>query len=252
MAPSITNIVPAAGPLAASAADARFTPVSFNVVMDAGTDLPVVWVTWGDPTYDTWLVYDGAAFTPAFLEHCSVVDNGGGDYDFSLLPNGGWLSGFDLTIGVATAPVSNGDLEWTLPPASDISPPKLSEADEVLGRDIMFQDGSTQITPSGDYALVNGELNLRQSLLHRILIAEEEWRIKSDYGAGLGAFVQEALTQAARDELKSLITEQCMRDRRVLKVSEISLEVDYSREVLKVLLVVESRSGTVTLQEEIR
>lgn len=85
----LTDVVPADGaPLAATADLARFTKITFTLTVSAG--LPIVFGFCGDDPAVHHTIYDGTAFSPLFEPFSTVVAVGGGEYDFELLPLGGW------------------------------------------------------------------------------------------------------------------------------------------------------------------
>lgn len=102
MAAALANLSPAEGQLAADNETARFTHVTADLTVDAGT-LPIIWAkvsTNGGASAFFWhLVYDGSAFAPLFAEH-STVEQAGQVYSFDLLPTGGWWdTAVELTWG---------------------------------------------------------------------------------------------------------------------------------------------------------
>jgi hypothetical protein len=88
---AFSNISPAEdADLAGTVDAARFTKILFRLEVSAG-GLPVVFGFCGDaPSNLPVIIYDGTDFTPLFEEFSSVIDVGGGVYDFSILPLGGW------------------------------------------------------------------------------------------------------------------------------------------------------------------
>jgi hypothetical protein len=102
ISPEVTNITPAQpGPLGASYAVAKFTPITFDLNNIEHT--PAIYCKIDGQTY--WqLVYDGTSetFSPRFSTDSTATDNGANpdgshDWSFSLLPLGGWTG--DVAVG---------------------------------------------------------------------------------------------------------------------------------------------------------
>jgi hypothetical protein len=97
----LTDVTPTDGaPLAATADVARFTKITFTMTLSGG--LPMVFGFCGDDPAVHHTIYDGAAFSPMFEPFSSVVDNGGGEYDFEILPLGGWWDAPTVRAGAFT------------------------------------------------------------------------------------------------------------------------------------------------------
>lgn len=102
--------------------------------------------------------------------------------------------------------------------------------DSPLGRELqrsfgtdLFFNGRLVVTASGDYQLVDGPENLRRALLRRYITTPGTYRLRPDYGAGLGDYLKKPMTKANLDELTVRMREQTARERRVDKVIEITL-----------------------------
>lgn len=85
----LTAITPTdGGPLAATADAARFVKITFTLTISDG--LPLVFGYCGADPAVHYTIYDGTDFSPLFEPFSTVVDNGGGEYEFEILPLGGW------------------------------------------------------------------------------------------------------------------------------------------------------------------
>ncbi len=102
--PTISDPDPVPGDFTTDREDARLTAISFlhtKGVADSDA-IPVVYIQLGS---DIYIAYgpncDGGAegFAPMFKDRSTVVDNGNGTYNFSLLPGGGWWGNPDITSG---------------------------------------------------------------------------------------------------------------------------------------------------------
>ncbi len=112
---------------------------------------------------------------------------------------------------------------------------------EVLGQDILFTD-DFQLTAAGDYALVEGEANLRQGIFDRLQTRLGEFSPRPDYGVGARLFVKRSATKSNLDALRQRIREQLLLDSRVESVEEVSLELSQANGGAKLKVYVKVRS----------
>lgn len=123
---------------------------------------------------------------------------------------------------------------WTFPPApstsTNVSPRNLSrQIDKLYGRDIWFDHSAQgvvqrQVTPDGDWLLVDGIAALRQAIIRRITTKPGEWQTLPGYGVGAQNYVKERNTRATREALGSRIKDQLSQDPRVKKVEQVVVE----------------------------
>lgn len=94
--PGLTSLSPPDGALlSVDPRVARFVPITATMNCPVG-QVPYVFVKIGSLN---WTIYDGAAakISPLFGDHTTVVDQGGGTFTISVLPNGGWWrSGIEI------------------------------------------------------------------------------------------------------------------------------------------------------------
>lgn len=115
-------------------------------------------------------------------------------------------------------------ITYTLPTSSTPSSPSVDEvARDVFGKDLFF-NGDLQTTAAGDYVLIEGKEALRQAIYRRLLTAPGEYRVRPDYGAGVGQFVKKRMTRAILDELRQRIIDQLSQDDRIDRVVEVTTE----------------------------
>lgn len=123
---------------------------------------------------------------------------------------------------------------WTLPPAvetaTNVSPRNLGrQIDKLYGRDIWFDHSAQgvvqrQVTPDGDWLMVEGIAALRQAIIRRIITNPGEWQTSPDYGVGARNYVKERNTRASREALSNRIKDQLSQDPRVAKVEQVVVE----------------------------
>jgi phage baseplate assembly protein W len=94
----------------------------------------------------------------------------------------------------------------------------------AFGVDILFTD-DFQVTGSGDYALVEGEENLRRGIYRRLMTRQGDFRARPEYGAGTQSYVKKTASRANLDALRQRATEQLRLDPRIESVEEMSLEL---------------------------
>lgn len=120
----------------------------------------------------------------------------------------------------------------TVPALDELGPYPAKELRKLFGRDL-FWDGDYVVASSGDWAIVEGEAALRQSIIRRIITAPGEWRTRPDYGVGARHYVKARRTPGVVDELKSMIKKQLLRDPRVAEVQAVDIDTSLA-EVLKI------------------
>lgn len=112
---------------------------------------------------------------------------------------------------------------------------------EIFGRDIRFTD-DFKLTAAGDYALVDGEENLKWAIYRRLQTRLGEFRPRQEYGASVGLAVKKSATKANLDALRQRIKEQLRLDSRVESVEEVSLELSLAGGDSKLKVYVRVRS----------
>lgn len=90
--------------LGASRDEARWTPITIDVVIGGAGAVPLVWGYFGADPGLRHVIYDGAAFAP-FFEDSSTVTRVGDVYTFHLLPIGGWWDSPTIKAGAWTEAV---------------------------------------------------------------------------------------------------------------------------------------------------
>lgn len=219
-----SNLSPAPGALGATQEEARWTPITVEVTPNSG-ELPLIMAEFGTEPYDIYTVFDGAEFSPRWREHSTVAENTpiAGTYSFSLLPVGGWMySTFDLTFGSVLEVAET--LSYLMPDPPTEPPPELSESGKLLGRDILFQQGDLRVGANGDYKTVEGPDNLRLAIVRRIIIAQREYQLEPNFGAGAGKTLKAPASEAELEQLEGRIVTELERDRRIIEVTKLKLE----------------------------
>jgi hypothetical protein len=216
-----TNLSPAAGPLGATQDEARWQAISVDIIV-AGAEVPLILAEFGSDPYEILTVYDGADFPPLFKDHSTVTESPAGTFSFYLLPVGGWMdSQVDLQfLGTTSLPA----IPLLMPDPPSLEVPALSDFAKLLGRDILFRDGDFMVGPHGDYQTTEGRENLRLAIVRRIQTAQNEYRLNQKYGAGLGNFAKEAMDQGTIDNLRVVILDQLLQDRRISAVRSLTVK----------------------------
>lgn len=93
----------------------------------------------------------------------------------------------------------------------------------LFGEDLLFTD-DLQVTASGDYATVDGVAAVKQALLNRILTSPGEYAPFPDYGVGIRNWVKKRLSRADIDSLRTLILDQAVKEDRIERILEVSVE----------------------------
>lgn len=108
---------------------------------------------------------------------------------------------------------------------------------ELFGVDLLFTD-DLQLTAGGDYITLSGYENLKQAILNRLQTRPGEFRIRPEYGVGVGLYVKRAMTTSLLAELKQRIVSNLSQESRIDRVSQVSVEKWYpqGRPGLKVLV----------------
>lgn len=103
---------------------------------------------------------------------------------------------------------------------SNRSPQILNDIYQNYGQDI-------QVSTTGDLLVSNGVNRSEQRVLRRLLTSQLDYIWHTDYGAGIGNFVGQALSSDLFDQIKSLITSQIFLEDSVAQTPqpEIFLQI---------------------------
>lgn len=117
---------------------------------------------------------------------------------------------------------------WTLPPVSGAGVAGQDGAlDRELGRlfgtDIYFRN-DYEITSAGDFLLVSGLTNLREAVYRRLITKPGEYKFVPGYGVGITSYIKRRSNVETLDQLRSAITEQLLRERRIDAVEHVAIE----------------------------
>jgi phage baseplate assembly protein W len=104
----------------------------------------------------------------------------------------------------------------------NLSPSEAAVYRDLLGEDLFF-DGELKLAAKGDYRTIAGEENYRRGILRRLITTPGTYRLRPDYGAGLGDAVKGKLTKGTLDALTARIREQVAADRRTEKVISVTV-----------------------------
>jgi phage baseplate assembly protein W len=110
-------------------------------------------------------------------------------------------------------------ITYTMPAAPAPSPPTLPRDGALVARDVRFTTDYT--IASGDYALVEGDAAVKQSIVCEARTSPGELASVPDYGYGLAASVRKAATKSVRDERANRVRERARRNPRVDKVLDV-------------------------------
>lgn len=98
-----------------------------------------------------------------------------------------------------------------------------AEVRRLFGTDIFF-DNDYRITDKGDFQLLSGVANLRQSIYHRLITKPGEYKFVPDYGVGITTYVKRKRTNSNLDRMKNAIRDNLLRDPRISAIPKISVE----------------------------
>jgi phage baseplate assembly protein W len=130
------------------------------------------------------------------------------------------------------------------PPNNRFTPGQAAQA-RVLGKDLFFEN-DYDVTPHGDYVLIDGLRALRQSILHRIITRQGEFKTRPQYGVGLRDFVKKPMNPTNLGLIKRKITEQLAREPRIEEVLAVIVQPEDT--TLKVSVAIRAAGKALTLQ----
>lgn len=137
------------------------------------------------------------------------------------------MSSFSWTLPVGSpllpSPSGLAHTTWTLPEALPPSPPVLSDALAMFGRDIRYRQDFT-ITAAKDWGVVDGLDAVKQSILNEAMTAPREFALRPDYGMGVADAVKRPSSQSVRDALANRVRDRLARNPRVTRVKEVAIE----------------------------
>ncbi len=97
------------------------------------------------------------------------------------------------------------------------------ELGRLFGTDIYFRN-DYEITSAGDFLTVNGLTNLREAIYRRLITRPGEYKFVPDYGIGINSFIKRRANLETLDQLRTAITEQLLRERRIDAVEHVGIE----------------------------
>jgi len=120
---------------------------------------------------------------------------------------------------------------------------------DVYGEDVVFND-DTVLSAKGDYAITQGEDNLRRAVWRRLIVRPGEYKTNPKYGVGVLSFVKKGITKSNMDELRHRIIDNLSLERRINKVLsvEITERMFGDQTGISILIVVQALGRTVRLQ----
>lgn len=119
---------------------------------------------------------------------------------------------------------------WSMPDLVEPSPPVLTAAQKLLGRDIKF-NADYELGANGDYLLVEGAAAAKQSILNEARTSPGELVSVPEYGMGLSALVYRTASRANRDEAANRVRERLAVNPRIERTDEVSVDRDDDRGV---------------------
>lgn len=123
---------------------------------------------------------------------------------------------FEYAVGVGS-PVATA-------PATSPSGPLDREFGRLFGTDIYFENDFV-VTSAGDYLLRSGIANLKAAIYRRLITRPGEYKFVPEYGVGIRDYVKKRSNAATIDSLRTAITEQLLRERRIDSVERVALDV---------------------------
>ncbi len=103
-----------------------------------------------------------------------------------------------------------------------VSTSGLDAQNEALGVDIFF-NGDYEVTAKGDFAIISGFKALNQGIYHRLITIPGELTARPGYGVGIQRWVKRALKSADLHELEQAIEDQLSFDKRIERVTKVSV-----------------------------
>jgi phage baseplate assembly protein W len=119
---------------------------------------------------------------------------------------------------------------WSMPDLVEPSPPVLTAAQKMLGRDVKFTS-NYELGANGDYLLVEGVAAAKQSMLNEARTSPNELVSVPEYGMGLAAMVYRSASRSNRDEAANRVRERLAVNPRIERVDEVSVDRDTDRGV---------------------
>jgi phage baseplate assembly protein W len=119
---------------------------------------------------------------------------------------------------------------WSFPAPPAASPPPLTAAQRLLGRDVLFQD-DYEVAPNGDYRLVEGRDAAKQSIINEARTVPGELAAVPEYGIALKDLVYRPASQSSRDEAANRTRERLRVNPRVERVDDVAVTRDQARGV---------------------
>lgn len=116
-----------------------------------------------------------------------------------------------------------------------------AEIKKLFGTDIYFENDYI-ITDKGDFQLLKGVANLRQSIYHRLITRPGEYKFVPEYGVGITTYTKAKRTNSNLDRLKNAIRANLIRDPRLTNVPKINIE--YIPDGIKVAIAVDVAGKT--------
>lgn len=188
-----------------------------------------------------------------------VVGVGGGVYYYQTTSADRTVAG-DLVVVVSIDPTTYKDATARkLVFSTGLSmapPPQVSTGTQALdltnlaGWDISMVGGDFTVTPSGDWALLDGPDCTEQSIIRELPENPGAFPRRPQWGGGLKALFLKGQTKANQDKMFSQSRAALLRNPRVRKVNNISAErlTDIGKSGTALIIDVDSVDGHVTAQ----
>jgi phage baseplate assembly protein W len=119
---------------------------------------------------------------------------------------------------------------WSMPDLVEPSPPVLTAAQKLLGRDVKFTS-NYELGANGDYLVVEGVAAAKQSMLNEARTTPGELVSVPEYGMGLSALVYLSASRSNRDEAANRVRERLAANPRIERTDEVSVDRDAERGV---------------------
>ncbi len=111
---------------------------------------------------------------------------------------------------------------WTMPDAPRPSPVKLTDAQQLFGRDICFR-GNFVVTPSKDYAVVDELEAAAQSIYNEAQTEPGEHVFYPEWGMGIAQMVKKPRNSANLAAAENRVRDRLAKNPRISLVKEVSL-----------------------------
>jgi len=109
---------------------------------------------------------------------------------------------------------------------SDDAPPTTVADRSLLGVDVLFMNGTRQITAKRDYVEIDGPQNVALSFNRRLMADPGSMSMRPEYGGGLRNWVNKPDTASNRAHIAQIVRDQATQERRIAALKEVSVTTE--------------------------